>query len=403
MNTNTNNTNDNDNDMYRNKNNDKDNLYLKKYLKYKLKYEKIKGGGDGYGALYSVIFHIEYDKFCSKIKETSVEKSDVENYFNFMTKCIENSNSAKIKYVDFEDNFYVSKQLSVLEEGGFNLVFKSRKLPEFIYLKSYEPTYDFDEIKLLIYLNNINKNNKCNIFTPFYKIIFDIQCFKYYLEFKLYNCDLQIYLKKICTCLGSGDKLDKDKLIKLLEFIYENLIIKLTKLLYIDYLCLDIRLQNILISYETNFNIIEIVLHDFDMVACCDIQKLDPKCFKDDDTIKFMLIYYKLILFIESYQIIKNYTEIRALFEDDLKKNNIEDLTEFFNYFINENKYQGIPDCKMHDLSIKEKMHLYFNRYILNLIKQMNPTIIPAGVQQDKDRALLPEIFKKILMREIIL
>ena len=382
-----------------------DNLYLKKYLKYKSKYEKIKGGGDTRSPIFEIFIH----EINTPILQHEDNAPKIKKYFNFMKKCIQFSNDKQLsditirKYVDCVKNFHITQQLKRLTTGGYNIVFKNPKLPECIYLRAKEPTYNFDEINLLINLNDINEKHGVNIFTPFHKIIFDTYTVKYYLEFKLYTSDLYTYLRKICYKF----KLNKDKLIELFESINKILNEKLNILLGIDYLCLDIKLQNILISYdETNFDISEIVLHDFDMIACCNISKLI--CYKYDHTAMFMLIYYKLILFYESYKIIKSIPEIdsipeiKSLFQDDLNSNSIEDFKNFFNYFIYKNRYT-LDDYEIPDLFIEEKMHLYFHHYILNLIKQSNPEIISTDAKESDYGHLLPTIFKDILNGDIIL
>ena len=253
----------------------------------------------------------------------------------------------------------------------------------------------------MIKLNAINEKqeSKENIFTPFTKIIFDPSKLEYYLEFKLYTSDLYEYLKKICKAF----KQDKNKLIKLFNDINEMLNHKLQTLLDINYLCFDIKLANILISYdETTFEIKEIVLHDFDMEACCDISKSNSNCKKEEDTTKFMLIYYKLVLFYWSNKIIMSIQElvyipeITALFHDDLDLVNLQD---FFEFFINANAYTLNDDDFS---SIKEKMHFYFNHYVLQYIEPLNPGIYKIvehenGVLKVYDNMVLAELFKDAL------
>ena len=124
---------------------------------------------------------------------------------------------------------------------------------------------------------------------------------------------------------------------------------------------------------------------------------------------EYMLIYYKLILFYQSYRIIKFIFErafiqekIKSLFQDDLNKISDEDLKKFFNYFINEHTYSS-SDYDIPDLTIKEKMHLFFHHYILFLIKDSNPDIISKNATENEYGPKLHEIFKKIFNGDIIL
>jgi hypothetical protein len=436
-------------------------LYLKKYLKYKLKYNKIKGGG--------YICNSDFKTFLNEIKKSIIhyDESLIIKYHDFMQQCEQSSDYETaykklketiirdeylfriIKYYNFmlkckqstffycEENFCANNQLEKLETAAisaYNSVFKTSKFPNSVYLRAKNPTYNFDEIDLLINLNNINDKHPENIFTPFRKIIFDTYKLEYYLEFKLYTSDLYTYLRKICH------ELDGDKLIKLLEFINKILYDKLQILLGIDYLtCLDIKLTNILISYGDNFDINEIVLHDFDMIACCTRKKEttsgDEICNKSGDTNKYLLIYYKLILFFQSYKIIKHLPGrfvrlevMKSLFQDELSSISIEDLKGFFLFFINENNYEltenyNIANLSIATLSIKEKMHFFFHHYLLNFIIKSNPDIlrresrivlferigsmIPNIVKRNPIKKeyvpLLPDIFKGIFDGKLIL
>lgn len=411
-----------------------DNLYLKKYLKYKLKYNKIKGGGDEdecnfkrflkeidssitqdiglsliieyYNSMLDCKQSSDYESCIKRIKNSlSVDSytfiNKIIKYYNFMLKCKQQST-----YFDCVKDFHKSlalKELGTAAISAYNSVFiETLKLPKNVYLKANKPTYNFDEIELLINLNNINTEHSENIFTPFTRIIFDTYGLTYYLEFKLYTSDLRTYLIKICSELDGN----RDKIIELLKSINNSLNEKLTILLDIDYLsCLDIKLANILISYnEDNFDIKEIVLHDFDMIACCTRPKETTSdeaiCKKYEDTDKYLLIYYKLILFFQSYNIIKYYLPGRfvmkevtkSLFQDELKSISIEDLELFFTSFINENNYDiaklSIGTLSIATLSIKEKMHFFFHHYLLNLIKKSNPDIF----REESDSALLERL-----------
>ena len=337
-----------------------DNLYLRKYLKYKLKYNKIKGG----------MIDDNYNMFKDKCKNTG--------------------------YFLSEENFCAGEdeklvKLETAAEGNYNDVFKTTKLPNSILLKAKKPTYDFDEIELLISLNEINKTSGENIFTPFQKIIFDETKLEYYLEFKLYTSDLDTYLKKLFSDVSV---VDKDKLIRLLDSINEILNKKLEILLGIGNLtCLDIKLTNILISYdETNFDIKEIVLHDFDMVSCCtrSIKETDKtekqNCTILPNTNTYLSIYYKLILFCQSYKIIHSSTQnisyregIQSLFQGELKAISIEKFEEFFGSFINSYKYR-CENNSIATLPIKEKMHLFFDNNVLASIRQLNPQILKSDI-----------------------
>ena len=391
-----------------------DNLYLKKYLKYKLKYNKIKGGGDEdedkrnsdferfleeidssitkdisllliiqyYKSMLDCEQSFDYESCIKHIKNSlSVDSytfiNKIIKYYNFMLKCKQQS-----EYFDCVKDFRESlalEKLGTAAKSTYNSVFKTIKSPDKVYLEANKPTYNFDEIELLVKLNDINHEHRPeNIFTPFTKIIFDTYKLKYYLEFKLYTSDLRTYLSKIC------DKLDRDNIIELLKSINNILSEKLTILLDIDYLsCLDIKLTNILISYdEDNFDIKEIVLHDFDMIACCTRKKEttsdEPICGKYKDTDKYLLIYYKLILFFQSYNIIKYYLPGRfvmkevtkSLFQDELNSFNIEDLELFFTSFINENNYD-IAKLSIATLSIKKKNAFLFSSLFIKFNKKI--------------------------------
>ena len=333
----------------------------------------------------------------------------IEKYLEFMKKCRQLSDITKSAYFDCVINFHEKQNLQNLTtaaKSAYNSVFKSTTSPDRIYLKAKEPTYDFNEIELLISLNEINLNeiNKKegeNIFTPFYKIIFDTSRLEYYLEFKLYTSDLHTYLMKICV------ELDIDKIIELLKSINKILNYKLNILLGIEYLtCLDIKLKNILISYNENFDIAEIVLHDFDMIACCSRNKNEntTSCYKYINTNKYMLIYYKLILFFQSYKIIKSIPniasnpDIKSLFQDELKDISDTDLKDFFEYFIKSNTYKLDKDYDIANLPIEEKMHLFFHHYILNLIISTNPSILRNDSNYDKILSkILPNRFKDFI------
>jgi hypothetical protein len=381
-----------------------DNFYLKKYLKYKLKYFKIKGGVGG------VISSTDFDTCVGKSNMPIVDKKN-KKYLEFMKKCRDLSDTTesayfkitKSAYFDCITNFHKNqdlKELTTAAKSAYNSVFKTDKSPGSVYLKATEPTYDFDEIELLISLNDINKNKGENIFTPFYKIIFDTSRLEYYLEFKLYTSDLHTYLMKICVTL------EIDKIIKLLKSINEILNYKLNILLDIEYLtCLDIKLKNILISYNEKFDIEEIVLHDFDMIACCSRKTNTESCTKYSYTNKYMLIYYKLILFFQSYKIIKSIPDIacnpdiKSLFQDELKAISDNDLQDFFKNFINARTYKSDKDYVIPNLPIEEKMHLFFHNYILNLIINSKPSILRDDSNYDRILSkILPKRFKDMIL-----
>jgi len=130
-----------------------DNLYLKKYLKYKLKYNKIKGGG----RICSSDFNTFVKGINIAILNNKSYESKISNFFDFMKKCIIVYNSIQDStYVKCDNDFHKNQKFSKLAQGTYNYAFKSSiaELSDKVYLRAKDPTYDLDEINLLINLNN---------------------------------------------------------------------------------------------------------------------------------------------------------------------------------------------------------------------------------------------------------
>ena len=240
-----------------------------------------------------------------------------------------------------------------------------------------EPTYDFNEIDLLITLNKYfitnSDGSKQEIFSKFQYIIFDILRWTYYICYKLYDCDLYSYLTIIYKIRGaiinkmrealthkinemtrlrdkvidkmikrqiSRDEINlfedkatydmillknkmkheinllKEKINNIINQIEKNLNKKMTVLVdKVAYICFDIKLKNILVQLDktiiiaeleqeqeqsTLFNYKTIVLHDFDLFDCCKINTDESSmCNLSNLNKKYLILYYKLILFIE--------------------------------------------------------------------------------------------------------
>ena len=267
-----------------------------------------------------------------------------------------------------------------------------------------EPIYDTNEILLLIYLNQIKLGNAADcteaqmpVFSEFINILFDFENLKYYLCYKLYTDDLLNYLKFLNYQYDDN----KTNITQILNTITENLDKKFKKLLEINYICLDIKLENILVSYnKLTYKYSEIVLHDYDLTGCCQKDNATiPNCTISDKEKKFLEIYYKLIIYFRckhNKYIKDNRTRIRKfkylpilLYEEYFKGISDELLESFFIYIFKDRKK---PDHKATPLEVDEKeptykrILYYFNNYIIWFLKYYDlPTLDDYSAKQFKD------------------
>ena len=261
------------------------------------------------------------------------------------------------KYIEYKDTYDLSKILkksNLIGKGSSNSIYKYDD--ETVLLKSNIPI-TIDDIILFLYLNEVNDQNPVSgpFFTPLKKIIFTRD--KIYLTFEKFTSDLLSYL---CKLYDKDDNMESIKTkIQRIEDIIDKLF---NKLLEINYICVDIRLENILINYnEDSLEISNIVLHDFDMFYCCKINDSNPDCNIDANinTKVYLMYLYKIIIYISFLMIIVN-------------KYDTSSMETFFNIYIPYKKY--IADSLVFNESLETNPLLgtnnLFGSFINYILKQ---------------------------------
>jgi len=299
-----------------------------KYLKYKKKYYNLVLQLGGCELLTDELKLFDFTKIFEPLKQyLLLEKSKDDKPDSCTTTGVLKDTSHKIP-IYLLDDFLLNYKLSEMNEGYTNLVLKaehkfdennklvvleSKKLKK---LLSYDKKYFkselynrleqycknfidsvIDQIDLLKYLNKINDNNQeiiCGslkeeiIFNPLKGII--LEPLNYKLVFNIYTSDLAVYLDKLFVKNSFTLLTDLEiKLDKLLNYLN-----KLEK-----YICIDIKLFNILVNYNEELVITDIVLHDFELSNCCLINESNV-CL-DENQRKALIFFNKFVLYIESY------------------------------------------------------------------------------------------------------
>lgn len=336
----------------------------------------------------------------------------VERYFNFYLKF---NLPQYMMYIKHNFNIVLDKKIGT---GTSSIIYTSKDEKGNMQAVSFqdEPTYNFNDIDLLITLNKYFITNtdgsKQEIFSKFKYVIFDVVRWTYCICYELYDCDLYTYLtiiykmreailnnmreelshkmnemtslrdeeiaqmreelryniyvhnketqnvlsqmrltsrkekkdlyiterthamellsnkveveidrsrKKAKHDMELLSKKVKDE-INLLKGKFNNIINQIEKNLnkkmsvlvdQVAYICFDIKLKNILVNLDkkkiiavldqrTLFNYKTIVLHDFDLFGCCKINTDESSmCNLSILNKKYLILYYKLILFIE--------------------------------------------------------------------------------------------------------
>jgi len=331
---------------------------LKQYIETKINAYKIK---DEQPVSFNfdkedIKFYDFYLKLSKAVDAISVDATDSLYY-----KLIINSN----RKINFQDKIGLGNYNEIyLYNDGIN---------NYAVSKQKKPNYNVNEILLLIYLNTIklDSSTEClniSVFSKFINILFDFQKLEYYLCYKLYTSNLLDYL------IFLNDKCHSHYIIikKILEKITkDDLDKKFEKLLNINYICMDIKLENILVSYnKSELDYTEIVLHDFDLFLCCQ-KNIDalPKCIMTIQTKIFFEIYYKLIIYLQClhYKYYSTSTHgIRLkflpilLYQDYFLTIDNELLKSFFEYIL-----QDITLVNVKDTTFK-RIYYEFEYYIIN-------------------------------------
>jgi len=215
-------------------------------------------------------------------------------------------------------------------------------------------------IKYIQLLQDLNKLKTCdnkNVTTPFINIVLfnrfynkTKKTYLYGFKFKKYKSDLKYYLKILTNKYEYAEGYDLFSLINIYKNI-ESILLELFNILLSKYKCYDIKSENILVNYNDNLEICDIVLHDFDLLWCKDINSnnVDPK---------YYLSFYKIILNIMcKFKHIKNNINY-GLFNSTI----IYDLQNI-NNFINEYNHTLVIGGMLFFFKF------YLNKYLKNINK----------------------------------
>ena len=312
---------------------------------------------------YLIQYYIQnfYYQIISQIKINPIEIKNLEEFLINLGEKIGSGTYSKIYLYTENDNKYV---LSL----------------------QHEPTYDVNEIELLLYLNTIKLDDlKTSVFSEFINVYFDFDKLQYYLCYKYYTGDLYQYLLFLnnklksldleCTSNGISDSKSNDtsdSIKSILNKIEKDLNIKFKKLLQINYICLDIKLENILVSYdEIGSDYTELVLHDYDLTSCCQ-KNIIRNCKINDNEKKYLELYYKLIIYFQCKHYKNNKTKMpylpALLYEEyfkDIANNRPIVLKNFFDYILQNIEIQYKGKASLNDLTYK-RIYSYFRHYFLN-------------------------------------
>lgn len=250
--------------------------------------------------------------------------------------------------------------------GSSSTIFKYNTGEEDVALSVQKyPTFNIDEIKLLIYLNKFERERlKTPHFSQFKFVLFDVFNLNYYICYKLYKKDLGKYLNSLLSDHSTKSPEIREHINIIMTTIENDLAESFEKLTEIDYICFDIKLANILVEYDNNdiYAYNHIVLHDHDLSQCCKKMKSTTCQINDKDKV-YLLIYYKLIIFLFCIkQEPPNYTG-KILFENFFKEIHSSILTDFLNFVMNQ--YVQDQDKHWDDFTLEEKIYYNFNHYIL--------------------------------------
>jgi len=305
---------------------------------------------------YLIQYYIQnfYYQIISQIKINPIEIKNLEEFLINLGEKIGSGTYSKIYLYTENDNKYV---LSL----------------------QHEPTYDVNEIELLLYLNTIKLDDlKTSVFSEFINVYFDFDKLQYYLCYKYYTGDLYQYLLFLnnklksldleCTSNGISDSKSNDtsdSIKSILNKIEEDLNIKFKKLLQINYICLDIKLQNILVSYnESEIDYTELVLHDYDLTSCCQ-KSIIQNCKIHDNEKIYLEIYYKLIIYFQCKHYKNNKTKMphlpALLYEEYFKNINDESFQSFFDYILQD---MVLPEGVIPEDLTHKRIYFFFHYYI---------------------------------------
>ena len=367
-----------------------------KYLKYKLKYFNLHGAGAASSSY----------KTEDPLKSSSYKTEDPLIQPFILSKCNydTNFNSYRIneylrskpnfsfsdtydKYYKFYSNFNepsleeyrriinVSegksdplKDEDKIGSGTYNIIYKYTLDGEELSAARARkiPTYNIDEINFLIELNKYKDNEGERCFSHFKYVLFDIYNLVYYISYEFYTNDLWKYCKYLLDTSRKGYSIDIDQVVDILKQIEKKLNKKFEVLLELDYICIDIKLDNILVKHSSDGSILEeLVLHDHDFIGCCSINK-HTNCKSDEIVKKHLLLYYKLNIFIWFFKIARrlNFNDYK-LYKTEIAKTSLDDLIDFFQYIllndITSRRGMRLKDaCKAHIIKFDD-IDLYYN------------------------------------------
>lgn len=353
-----------------------------KYLKYKLKYLNLHGAGPPHSNPSSASLEetksatsevvsppLSESDFREKVRpELRLHRTKFDKYFQFFSQF--NKETLK-KYCRTLEDESAKRPDENIGRGTTSQVFKYTFNGEEISASVQEkPTFDIDEIKLLIKLNEYKDKDKGTpCFSQFKYVLFDIFYLKYYICYELYTGDLKKYL----IFLFEQPQNEMESILRKIETKLNN---NFAELLNSPYLCLDIKLGNILVKHNKN-EFEELVLHDYDFSACC--IKDTQYCESTNEVKNFLLLYYKLNIFMTcNYLAVANgYDGISRLYENEFNNDNIiDDLRKLFEYILNTSKIEvGITETEL-DTTPEEGLTIYdyYKTYIVEYAK-LNKTV----------------------------
>lgn len=239
--------------------------------------------------IYNPFLNIDYDKLNNKIENIIINISDfqfLDFYSIINSKKLNKNNLHKIiSYISKNNNLNIPKIMflsyndiletknsiiSFLNKFNFNYINKKNKTLKrgFIFqmkndnkhfIVKYQPNKSFIEIIINKYLSKFNQFKNYILFP---KYIFINKNNSYFYIIEKYDCDLL-------------------KFLKITPFIHSNTIIKIIQFISnciyfmhnIGIIYGDIKLENIVVNYDNNYNIIDMKLIDFDVSLFNNIPK----------------------------------------------------------------------------------------------------------------------------------